>query len=68
MFDCAGMFDGNDGPAEEVIEEYEKYDAIHTTEPEWLKAILAVLDEAGRDPSWLDVREESENGNNDNGQ
>ena len=57
MFDCAGMFEGNDGPAEEVIEEYEKYDAIHESEPEWLKAILAVLDEAGRAPSWLDVRE-----------
>ena len=62
MFDCAGMFEGNDGPAEEVIEEYEKYDAIHASEPEWLKAILAVLDEAGRDPSWLDIRERDDNG------
>ena len=57
MFDCAGMFEGNDGPAEEVIEEYEKFDAIHGSEPEWLKAILAVLDEAGRDPSRLNIRE-----------
>lgn len=61
MFDCAGMFEGNNGPSEEVIEESDRYDAILATEPEWLKAILAVLAEAGRDPSWLDIRERDDN-------
>lgn len=54
-----GMFAGNDGVAEEVS----GYPFIHEEEPDWLLPLLEACEKSGRDPSWLDVREESENGN-----
>ena len=59
-----GMFAGNDGVAEEIS----GYSFVHEAEPDWLLPLLEACEKSGRDPSWLDVREESGNGNNDNEQ
>lgn len=50
-----GMFDGNDGVAEEIT----GYPYIHEKEPEWLVPLLDACYKAGRDPSWIRVTEET---------
>lgn len=51
-----GMFDGNDGVAEEIS----GYPFIHEKEPEWLVPLLEACQKAGRDPSWMKVVEEDQ--------
>lgn len=49
-----GMFDGNDGVAEEIS----GYPFIHEKEPDWLVPVLGACTEAGRDPSYVRIVEE----------
>ena len=51
-----GMFDSNDGVAEEIS----GYPFIHEKEPEWLVPLLEACQKAGRDPSWMKVVEEDQ--------
>jgi len=57
-YKCAGMFTLPDGELQELCEEVCGYDSVLIAEPSWLREILSILDEADRDPSWIQLNME----------